>query len=93
MKIQYRPSEDELVFLNRPVTGGPNKEVDHLKIWWDDEGTICAVVIKGYFDMREEFQKSLHVIQLGGIWKGIIITDEDIKESRKELLRILEENW
>ncbi len=30
------------------------------------------------------------VIKLGSVWKGVTITDEDIKESRKELLKILD---
>lgn len=93
MKIQYMPSEDTLVFVNRPVTGNPNKEVGHFKLWWDDEGTICALTITGYTEVVEEFRKNLHVIQLGGIWKGIKITDEDITKTREELLKIAEEKW
>ena len=32
-------------------------------------------------------------VKLKGIWKGIKITDEDIKEAREELLDKLEEKW
>ena len=40
-----------------------------------------------------EFKRTLHTIRLGGIWKGIKITEEDIKEARGELLKNLEEKW
>ncbi|KYK30799.1 MAG: hypothetical protein AYK19_17680 [Theionarchaea archaeon DG-70-1] len=93
MKIQYKPSSDELFFINRPVIGSPNKEVGHFKLWWDDEGTICALAITDYTGESEEFRKNLHIVQLGGIWKGTTISDEDIRETRKELLKILEEKW
>jgi len=77
MKIQYKPSSDELFFINRPVI----------------EGTICALAITDYTGESEEFRKNLHIVQLGGIWKGTTISDEDIRETRKELLKILEEKW
>ena len=43
--------------------------------------------------MNEIFvlQEKSNVISLGGIWKGIKITEEDIKEAREELLRRLED--
>jgi len=41
----------------------------------------------------EKMRKGLHGVELGGIWKGIEITDKDIKEVREELLKKLEEKW
>ena len=44
-----------------------------------------------YTEEMGEFRKNLNVIQLEGIWKDIKITDEDIQETREELLRKLKE--
>jgi hypothetical protein len=41
----------------------------------------------------KEFKTNLNTIQLGGIWKGVRITEEDIKETRRILLKELEEKW
>ncbi|KYK38029.1 MAG: hypothetical protein AYK18_08410 [Theionarchaea archaeon DG-70] len=41
-------------------------------------------------DFRYRSLKDGGVKRLGGTWKGVTITDEDIKESRKELLKILD---
>jgi len=93
MKLIYTPSKDELLLKIHPVKGRPNKESGLLKIWWDNEGNLCAIAIKKYAEELEEFSRSLNVIQLGSIWKGIKITDADIREAREELLRKIEEKW
>ena len=93
MKITYVPSKDELTLVISPVKRKPNKKVGPFKLWWDDEGNICAIAITNYVEELEEFRRNLHVISLGGIWKGIKITEEDIKEAREELLRRLEDKW
>ena len=41
----------------------------------------------------EESKTELKTIRLGGIWKNVKITDEDIKEAREDLLNKLEEKW
>jgi len=46
-----------------------------------------------FMEELEEFKKNLNTIRLGGIWKGIKITEEDIKEIRRDLLKKLEEKW
>jgi len=91
--ISYFPSKDELLLKLCPVKGKPTKELGRFKLWWDDEGNICALAIKPFTEESEEFMKSLNTIQLGGIWKSIKITDEDIKETRQELLKKLAEKW
>jgi len=91
MKITYVPFKDELILVISPVKREPNKKVGPFKLWWDDEGNICAIAITNYVEELEEFRKNLNVISLGGIWKGIKITEKDIKEAREELLRRLEE--
>lgn len=47
--------------------------------------------------LKQKVEKSgeddKRVIRLGGIWKGIKITDDDIKESRQAMLKKLEEKF
>jgi len=51
--------------------------------------------------VRESIQRYVSIykhkhkdtIRLGGIWKNIKITDEDIKENREDLLKKIEEKW
>jgi hypothetical protein len=68
----------------------------------DDRGEKTAVLIdlKVHGRLWEEFYNGLiacskdsRTIRLGGIWKGVKITDEDVRETREELLKKLEEKW
>lgn len=93
MTISYTPSKDELMLKFRPVKKKPTKELGRFKLWYDIEGNIFAIAINRYTQELDEFKKSLHTARLGGIWKGVQITGEDIKEARKELLQKLEEEW
>lgn len=93
MTISYIPSNDELVLWSRPLTEKPNKQVGRFKIWWDDDGYIYGINVSPYTEELDEFKKNLNTVRLGGIWKGINITDQEIKEIRKELLDKLEEKW
>ena len=93
MKIAYTPSKDELVLEILPRKGRPNEDLNHFKIWWDDEGNICGIAITKYTEGLEDFRKNLNAIRLGGIWKGIEVTDKDIREARETLLIALEEKW
>jgi len=90
MTISYIPSKDEMLLKFGPVKGKPTKELDRFKLWWDNEGNICAIAIKSYTEELEEFRKNLNTIQLGGIWKDVRIREEDIQEAREDLLRKLE---
>jgi len=91
--ISYLPSEHELLLKLGPLKGTPKKEVGRFKLWWDDEGNICAIDIKPITEELEDFKRNLNTIQLSGIWKGVKITDEDINETRRDLLRKIEEKW
>lgn len=91
--ISYDPSKDELIVKFRSAKRKPSKIINQFKLWWDDEGNICAIDITPYTEALEDFRKNLNTIQLSGIWKGLIISDEEIKEARKELLKKLEEKW
>lgn len=91
--ISYIPSRDEILLKFRPVKGKPTKELGRFRLWWDKEGNIYAMAITSFMEELEEFKKNLNTIQLGGIWKGVRITDEDIKETRQELLKKLEGEW
>lgn len=91
--ISYIPSKDELLLKLRAKKKKPTKELGRFKLWWDEEGNICALAIMDFEEELREFRRSLSAVQLGGIWKGVKITEEDIKEARKELLQKLEEKW
>jgi len=91
--VSYIPSNDELVLKFRPLEKKPTKELGRFRLWWDDEGHIYGIDIMPFMEELEEFKKNLNTIPLGGIWKGIKITEEDIKEIREDLLKKLEEKW
>lgn len=91
--VSYIPSNDELVLKFRPLKKKPTKELGRFKLWWDDEGYIYGINIKPFTEELEEFKKKRGWIQLGGIWKGVKIDEEDIREARRELLKKLEERW
>lgn len=93
MTISYKPSNDELVLRSRPLTKKPNKHLGPFKLWWDNNGCIYGINISPYTEELKEFKKNLNTVRLGGIWKGIKITDQEIRESRQELLNKLEERW
>ena len=87
--ISYLPSKDELLLKLRSTKGKTARKYGRFKLWWDEDGDVCALNIIQFMDELEEF----NTIQLGGIWKGIRISSEDIKEARQELLKKLEEEW
>ncbi|RKX69555.1 hypothetical protein DRP53_07825 [candidate division WOR-3 bacterium] len=81
MKLTYVPSKDELTLTIHPVKGRPNKKAGPFQLWWDDEGTICALTIRNYREELEEYRRNMNVIPLGGIWKGVRITDCESQRS------------
>ena len=91
--VSYIPSKDELVLKFRPVKGKPTKELGRFKLWEDDKGYVYAIDIISFTEELEEFKKNLNTIRLGGIWKDVKITEEDIRKTREELLKKLEEKW
>jgi len=91
--ISYIPFREEILLKFRPIKGKPTKELGRFRLWWDKEGNIYALAITSFMEELEEFKKNLNAIQLGGIWKGVRITDEDIKETRQELLKKPAEEW
>ncbi len=93
MKVCYLPFQDESILQIHPVVGQSKKKFNNFELWWDEEGNICAIVVKKYNEELREFEKNLRVIQLNGIWKGIHVTDKDINEVREVLLKRLEEKW
>ena len=92
MTISYSPSTDELLLEFHPVRGHPSIEFGRFRIWYEDD-RICAVRIEGYLEEVTEFRKTLHRIRLGGIWKDVAISEEDLKDARSALLQELEGKW
>jgi hypothetical protein len=93
MAISYSPSNDELMLKINPLKKKPTREFGRFKLWWNDEGNINGIIIMPFTEELEEFKKNLNTVRLGGIWKGIKITEEDIKKARSELLSKLEDKW
>ena len=93
MKIQYMPASDELILIIHPMRGDPSEEVGHFKLWWDEKGDICALAITDYTEELQEFRKEFRITQLSNIWKGIAISEEDIRKAREDLQETLEEKW
>ncbi len=93
MKLSYIPSKDELILNICPIGKRPSKKAGPLKLWGDTRGKICAVSITNYSAQLKELKKNLSTVQIGGIWKGVKISSEDIKEVRKTLLDKIEEKW
>jgi len=93
MAISYNPAKDELAVKLRPAKGKPSKVVDHLKLWWDSEGNICALDIEHYAEALLQFKRNLNTVRIGRLWKGIEITEEEIQKARRELTEKLEEKW
>lgn len=91
--ISYIPSKDELILKFGPLTKKPTKQFGRFKLWWDTEGNIYGIEIMPFMEELEEFKKNLNAVRLGGIWKGVEITDQDMKEIREDLLKKLEEKW
>ena len=91
--LSYIPSNDELVLKFRPLKKKPTCEIGRFKLWWDDKGQIYGIDITSFTEELKEFEKNLNTIRLGGIWKSVKITEEDIKEIRVDLLKKLEEKW
>ena len=89
--LSYIPSRDKLVLKLRPLNKKPTKKIGRFKLWWDEEGYIYGVDITQFMEELKEFSKSLNMIRLGGIWKGVRIEEEDIKEIRRDLLTMLQE--
>lgn len=91
--ISYIPSKDELVLKFRPLKKKPTKKVGRFRLWWDTEGNFNGIEIMPFMEELKEFKKNLNAARLGGIWKGVEIADQDIKEIREDLLKKLEEKW
>jgi hypothetical protein len=91
MTISYIPTKDELVLRFRPLEGKPSKEFGRFKLWWNDEGCIDGIDIMPYMEELEEFKRIRNTVRLGGLWKGVEITEEDIKGIRDDLLSKLED--
>jgi hypothetical protein len=91
--VSYVPNKDELMIKCYPIKGKSLKEIGQFKIWFDEQGIICALAIENISKELKEFKKAFKTLRLKGIWKGIKITEKDIKEARLDLLNKLEEKW
>ncbi len=94
--ITYDASEDKEVLNLHPnhfSESSPKAVKGRFRIWWDDEGEICAVTISEFTKELEDFRKNMYSIRLGGIWKGVKVTERDIMEARRSMMRKLDKKW
>ena len=91
--ISYDPAEDILRLEFAPAKGEPDRRLGAIEIWSNSEGNIYALALLQYTKQSKEFRKNLKTAKLGGIWKGIRVTDEDIQATRKDLLKRIEGSW
>jgi hypothetical protein len=92
-KISYLPSKDEMLVEFGPVRKEPTKKIGRFRLWLDKKGGIRALAIMPYEEELIEFSKNMHKVKFGGIWRGVRVTDEDIKNARQDLLKRLEGKW
>ena len=91
--VTYIPSKDELLLKFCPLKGKKFKKSGNFILWYDKQGNICGIKIESYSKEFQEFRKDLNIIKLGSIWKGMKITDKDIKQIRRELINKFEKKW
>jgi hypothetical protein len=88
--IAFNAARDELLLRLSQARGKPTKTIGRFKLWCTKEGEICALLIRPFGDEQKEFRASLEQVKLGGMWKGVKFTDEEIGEIRREMWRKLE---
>ncbi len=93
MTISYFPSRNRILLQVKKVKGKPTLKKGPFELWTDEEGNINGFAILAYTEISRGFVKKLKSVQLGGLWKGVEIRDEDIQEARAELLKKLEEKY
>ncbi|HWR84299.1 MAG TPA: hypothetical protein VN285_13455 [Candidatus Deferrimicrobium sp.] len=93
MPISYSPVDDRIVAQFGPLSKKRFIRVLETTQWWGREGKLHGLAISGFTEMLREFQAERASAQLGGIWKGIKINEEDIRKIRRDLLRSLEKRW
>ena len=89
-RISYVQTGDELVLQFEPLSGRPNKDLGTIKFWWNDDGTYRGIRITSFTDLLNELRGRNEIIKLAGIWQGALITEEDLRISRAELLHQLD---
>lgn len=79
-----------------PELGNPSiREVfvrDYRLIYSIGESRVVVLgLIHGRRDLKRLWEKEKR--KMGGVWRGVKISDKDIKKARHELLSKLEEKW
>lgn len=93
MKLEYKPSQDEVIVEISPLPKQPPFSIKEIKIWGDEKHLISRIAISGFRSFQERMLKEFGIIKLGGLWRNVSISDADIERSRQELLAQLEEQW
>lgn len=91
--INYDPKQDKMLLQVGEYRDKNSLSKGDIKIYYDNDGDLLAIEISSFLEVQGKFEQIPRILKLGGIWKGIRITEKDIAEGRKELLRRLEERW
>lgn len=90
--IAFNPGRDELLLRLARARSERTKTIGRFKLSWTENGEICALDIRPFEEEQKEFRASLEQVELGGMWQGVKVTDQDLSEVRRELWRKIEEN-
>lgn len=91
--ITYRPSRDELVAGTCRSNRGRTRDYGPFTLCWDRNCTIRGIAVRQATRQLQEFQKDIRVVMLGGVMRHVRISEDDIRESRRELLGHIEAGW
>gem|GEM_PF-1808884 len=91
--VTYAPSRDELVVGSRRSNGGASADVGPFRLYWDNRLVIRGLHVRNARRQLEDFRRALRVVPLGGILCGVEVSDDDIRQSRQELLAQVEKDW
>jgi hypothetical protein len=91
--IAYDPARDELVAGSCRNNGGEMREFGPFKLCWDRRMVVRGLAIRQARQQLREFRRALRIVPLGGILRDVRVSDDDIRESRHDLLKRIEKGW
>lgn len=94
MKMTYLPRLDKGVLQISNLSGKKKHVIGgNLEVTYNNEGQILKVAIENYSEQLKQFLQARGVVRLDGIWKGVNITEDDVKNAREELLNDMDREW
>jgi hypothetical protein len=91
--IKYNPEKDTMIVRLRSNKNPHCVTIGGFQICSTDSGEVDSLTISSFMKELAEFKKNLHTVRLGGIWKGLEITESEINEIRKEMTDEFDKRW